>query len=142
MLTIILESLVPIFFVLGLGYLAGRSGSVDNEHVADLNSLVMEYAVPAAIFVAVAQASRDTLIRELPLAAVLSLSMLILYGLVYVVVRRAFAVPPAEASVQALTASLPNYAAAGLPLIAALLGPKNLVSVAVSIACGSIVVSP
>ena len=33
MITVLLNSLVPIFAVMGLGYFAGRSGYVDNHHV-------------------------------------------------------------------------------------------------------------
>jgi malonate transporter len=142
MLAIILDALVPVFFGLGLGYLAGWTRDVDNTHVAELNAMVMDFAIPAAIFATVAQASRSTLLAQLPLAAILSLSMLLLYGLIYLMDRGLFHVKAGEASVQACTTSLPNYAAAGLPLIAALLGSANVVSVAVSIACGAIVVSP
>ncbi len=142
MLAIILDALVPVFFGLALGYLAGWTRDVDNTHVAELNAMVMDFAIPAAIFATVAQATRTTLLGQLPLAAILSLSMLLLYGLVYLMARRVYHVAPGEASVQACTTSLPNYAAAGLPLIAALLGSANVVAVAVSIACGAITVSP
>ena len=142
MLKIILDALLPVFFGIGLGYLGGWTRDLDNKQVGQLNALVMDFAIPAAIFATVAQASRTILYQQLPLAAILSISMLILYLLTYVMVRRIYNVPSGEASVQALTASLPNYASAGLPLIAALLGTAQLVSVAVAIACGSIVVSP
>jgi malonate transporter len=142
MLTIILDALVPVFFGLGLGYLAGWTRDVNNTHVAELNAMVMDFAIPAAIFATVAQASRDTLLAQLPLAAILCGSMLILYGFVYLMARYAFQASASEASVQACTTSLPNYAAAGLPLIAALLGAANVVSVAVAIACGGLVISP
>jgi malonate transporter and related proteins len=142
MLTIILNALVPVFFGLGLGYLAGWSRDVNNTHVAELNAMVMDFAIPAAIFATVAQASRATLLGQLPLAAILSISMLILYGATYLMARRVYGVARGEAAVQACTTSLPNYASAGLPLIAALLGGADLVSVAVAIACGAIVVSP
>ncbi|WP_284947281.1 AEC family transporter [Acidisoma cladoniae] len=142
MLKIILDALVPVFFGMGLGYIGGWTRDLDNKHVGELNALVMDFAVPAAIFATVVQASRSTLFQQLPLAGILSLSMVILYVLTYVMVRRVWHVPAGEASVQALTTSLPNYASAGLPLIAALLGAAHLVSVAVAIACGSIVVSP
>jgi malonate transporter and related proteins len=142
MLVIILESLLPVFFGMALGYLGGWTRDVDNKHVAELNALVMDFAVPASMFVTVVQASRRTLLDELPLAANLSISMLILYLVTYVMARRAFHAGPGEASIQALTTSLPNYASAGLPLISALLGADHLVAAAVAIACGSIVVSP
>lgn len=122
MLTIMLDSLVPVFFGMALGYLAGWTRDVDKRHVAELNALVMDFAVPASMFVTVVQASRRTLLDELPLAANLSISMLILYGATYVMARHAFGAAPGEASIQALTTSLPNYASAGLPLISALLG--------------------
>jgi malonate transporter len=47
-----------------------------------------------------------------------------------------------EASVQAINISLPNYAAAGLPLITAVFGASDTIYVALSIATGSIVLSP
>jgi malonate transporter and related proteins len=142
MLKIILDSLLPVFFGMALGYLGGWTRDVDNRHVAELNALVMDFAVPASMFVTVVQASRGTLLGELPLAANLSISMLILYLVTYLMARRVFGADPGEASIQALTTSLPNYASAGLPLISALLGADHLVAAAVAIACGSIVVSP
>ena len=63
MLDIILDSLVPIFFGMGLGYVAGWTRDLDNKHVGELNALVMDFALPAAIFGAVAQQSRG---RSLP----------------------------------------------------------------------------
>jgi malonate transporter len=139
---IILNSLVPIFFGMALGYVGGWTRDVDNKHVGELNALVMDFAVPAAIFAAVVQQSRSALLDQLPLAAIVTVTMLIIYFVTYVMARRAFGASPADAAVQALTTSLPNYAGAGLPLIAALLGARYVVAVAVALACGSIVLSP
>ena len=50
---IILDSLVPIFFGMALGYLGGWTHHVDNRDVAQLNALVMDFALPAAVFAAV-----------------------------------------------------------------------------------------
>lgn len=142
MLNQILDALSPVLFGMGLGYVGGKTRDLDNKHVGELNALVMDFAVPIAIFATVVQASRGTLLGQLPLAGILSLSMVSLFALTYAIARWVFGYGSSESSVQALTTSLPNYAAAGLPLIAALLGSKELVAVAVAIACGSIVVSP
>ena len=142
MFNTILDALVPVFFGIALGYVGGKTRDLDNRHVGELNSLVMDFAVPASIFSTVVQASRADLLGQIPLAALLSSSMLVLFAATYVLTRRIYGFGSPEASLQALTTSLPNYASAGLPLVAALLGPKQLVSVAVAIACGSIVVSP
>ena len=138
----ILNVLGPIFFGMGLGYLAGKTRELDNRHVADLNALVMDFALPIAIFATIAAASRVTLLGQLPLAGILTASMLVLFGATYAIARWADGFDAPEASIQALTIAVPNYASAGLPLIAALLGPKELVSVAVAIACGCTFVSP
>jgi malonate transporter len=139
---IILNSLVPIFFGMALGYVGGWTRDVDNKHVGELNALVMDFAVPAAIFAAVVQQSRSGFLDQLPLAAIMTVTMLVVYFVTYVTARRAFGASPANAAVQALTTSVPNYAGAGLPLIAAWLGAHYVVAVGVALACGSMVLSP
>ena len=142
MLSIILNALVPIFFVLALGYLAGRFKRVDNHRVAEMNALVMEYALPASLFAATFRTPRQVLISQWPLVVVLGLGMVIIYVIAYLLQRRVFGLGVQEAAVQTLTVSLPNYASAGLPLVAAVFGPSQTILVAVSIACGSVFVSP
>jgi predicted permease len=44
---ILLNALVPIFAVMGLGYFAGWIRDVDNSDVSELNALVMDFALPA-----------------------------------------------------------------------------------------------
>jgi malonate transporter and related proteins len=142
MLNLILNSLVPVFFGIGLGLVGGWTRDVDNHHVGELNALVMDFAVPASIFAAVVTTSRGTLIDQLGLALVLTVTMLLVYALVFVMTWKAYSSTPAEASIQAITTGFPNCASAGLPLIASLLGRQHTVSVAVAIACGSIFMSP
>ena len=142
MLPIILNALVPIFFVLLLGFLAGKFKRIDNKRVAELNTLVMEYALPASLFAATWRTPRQALIGQWPMVIVLGLGMVIIYVITYVLQRRVFKLGTQEAAVQTLTTALPNYASAGLPLISAVFGPSQIILVAVSIACGSIIVSP
>jgi len=140
-LDIILDSLVPIFFGMGLGYVGGWTRDIDNKHVGELNALVMDFALPAAIFGAVAQQSRAALLAQIPLAVNLSISMLLLYVVTYAMARKAFRASPTEASVQAITTSSPNFGAAGLPLVGALFGAHYLVAVAVALAVTGLVLS-
>jgi malonate transporter len=139
---ILLNALVPIFAVMALGYVAGWSRDIDNRHVAELNALVMDFALPASLFAATASTSRALLLAQWPLTLVFIVSMLALYALSYWMQWRLHGLGPSEASVQALTIALPNYAAAGLPLIAAVFGAADTIYVALSIASGSIVLSP
>ena len=138
---VLLNALLPIFAVMALGYLAGWVRDIDNHHVAELNALVMDFALPASLFVATATTSRSLLLAQWPSLVVLIVSMLALYALGYWMQRRLFGLVSSEASVQTLTVGLPNYAA-GLPLIAAVFGPSDTIDVALAIAAGSIVLSP
>ena len=141
MLEIILGSLVPVFFVVAIGYLAGWMRDIDNHHVAGLTALVMDFALPAALFVAMAQTPRDLLLEQDTLMVVLAVSMLVIYGLYFFLQTSLFKLDSRQAAVGSLTTGLPNFAA-GLPLISSIFGAKNTVSVGISIAVGSIVMSP
>jgi malonate transporter len=142
MIDILVNSLVPIFAVMGIGYFAGWIRDVDNHHVAELNALVMDFALPASLFVATATTSRAMLLAQWPLLVTLIVSMLLLYGLCYWAQRRLFGLRSGPAAVQTLTIALPNYAAAGLPLISAVFGADHTIYVALAIAAGSIFPSP
>jgi malonate transporter and related proteins len=142
MISVLFDALVPIFALMALGYFAGWIRDVDNHHVAELNALVMDFALPASLFVATASTSGAVLSEQWPLLVVLTVTMLALYALSYWMQRHLFGLESSEAAVQALTIAAPNYAAVGLPLIAAVLGPAGTTYVALSIATSSIVLSP
>jgi malonate transporter and related proteins len=61
---VLLNSLVPIFAIMGLGYFAGWIRDIDNHHVAEFNALVMDFALPASLFVATASTQRALLLAQ------------------------------------------------------------------------------
>ena len=75
----IVMALVPVFFVLLLGYAAGKLRIVDNHQVDGLNALVMDFALPASLFAATASAPRSQMIEQAPLFLAFGLTMLLLY---------------------------------------------------------------
>jgi predicted permease len=74
---VLLLTLAPIFFVLILGFAAGRMRRLDSHHVAALNSLVMEFSLPAVLFVACASTPRSEMMQEGSVFAILCVAMLI-----------------------------------------------------------------
>jgi len=137
----ILKTLAPIFIVIGLGFFAGRRGIIDNKNVSALNALVMTFALPASLFVAMSTTARRDMLREGQLFLLLGMVMLAFFVTWYFVERRLNKVPRAEAAVQALVVAFPNCAA-GLPLVVAVLGVVGTVHVAVALAAGSILTVP
>ena len=142
MLDIILGSTVPVFFVIALGYVAGWTRKIDNRRVAELNALVMDFALPAALFVAMVHTPRHLLLEQGSLMVVLAASMLVIFGLHFALQSNLFELDSRRAAVGSLTTALPNFASVGLPLISSVFGAENTVSVGISIAVGAIVMSP
>ena len=138
----LLTVLVPVFFVLAVGAWAGLSGKIDRTRISELNTLVMEFLIPAALFVATATTPRAVLAMHIPFALAMAASMLGIYGVVFVTARRLMGGGTGEAAVVALVVAFPNLAAVGLPLTRALFGPANVVLDATGIALGAILLSP
>lgn len=142
MASVILLALAPVFFVLALGYAAGRFGIVENHHVDGFNKLVMSFALPASLFVAMASAPRGEMVAQAPLAFLLGLAMLVLFAAWYAIARFVLKLGRPDASLQALTIAFPNLAGVGLPIAGSVLGPTGAVPVAVALATGSILITP
>ena len=137
----LLLALVPVFFVLALGYAAGRWKLADNTRIDSLNALVMVFALPASLFLATATAAREEMISQSPLFVIFGGMMLVVWAISYVF-RRSTGISRADAALQALTIAYPNLAGVGLPIVAAVLGPQGLVPIALALAAGSILVTP
>jgi predicted permease len=142
MAKVLADALVPIFAGLLLGYVAGLWHVLDNQNVRTLVTFVMSFAVPCALFLTIANTPREELPEQAGAALVLTLVYAVLYAVTFFWCRSAANLRPSDSSVIALTISFPNSVAVGLPLLTAVFGPKSLVTVATSIALGSITVSP
>jgi malonate transporter and related proteins len=142
MINILANALVPIFVGLLLGYFAGLRGAMDNQNVKTLITLVMSFAIPCALFSAVASTPFAAL-RQL---GTTSLVLAVVYGALYAFtifwLQSREKLGPADSSVVALTLAFPNSAAVGLPLLVSVFGPESTVTVAISLAIGAITVSP
>jgi malonate transporter len=141
-LRILTETLIPVFFVLALGYYAGGRGRVDNRNTASINVLLMHFALPCSLFLGIARTSKTLLRSQAPLLAVLAIVMGLTYVLQFYLDRRVFHIPVKEASVGSLTSSFANNVAVGLPLLVAIYGPAGLTVVAGSIVVGALLLSP
>src|SRR5258708_13767154 len=67
-------ALTPVFFVLALGYLAGKRKAFDADQSAGLSKLALTFALPASLFVSMTDIRKDLLLGQgrLVLALILS----------------------------------------------------------------------
>jgi malonate transporter and related proteins len=141
MLKVLADALVPIFAGLLLGYIAGRRRVMDNQNVHNLIVFVMSFAVPSSLFLAIARTPRAALREQAGTVVVLIIAYFVLYVLSFFWARSGEKLRVSDSGVLALTISFPNVAAVGLPLLADVFGVKSLVTVATSIALGSVTIS-
>jgi len=115
---------------------------MDNRNVRNLIVLVMNFAIPCALFSTIIQSSRADLLRHIPGALMITLVFGALYLAIYIWARRWLRMSLSDASVLALTTSFPNCAAIALPLLGGVYGHESAVTAALSLAIGSITISP
>src|SRR4051794_21055284 len=71
--------LLPVLFVMGLGYWAGRTKRFDANQVRGINELVMAYALPSLMFVAAVTRTRSELLAERMFLLALTIAFLGLF---------------------------------------------------------------
>lgn len=138
----IATALLPVFFVLLLGYSAGLRKLVDNRHVSSINHLVMTFAIPAALFVSISSQKRSEITSHGTFIAVTTIAMLFVYALTLWLQLRVSRADKATAAIQALTVSFPNYASIALSIASTVLGSEADIAVAIGLAIGTATISP
>ena len=141
MLDEITYALLPFFFSMGAGYFAGKVNK-GKLALASINTMLVDFALPFALFVYTAKMQRTSLASHIELALVLVIVMLAPYFLSLLFSRFLFHVDLPHAAVRAVTVGMPNFAAIGLPLLHAVYGEQSDLTVALAITIASIVMSP
>ena len=79
---IILYAIVPILVVMLLGYYSGKTGAFSGADARVLNKVVLNYALPAALFISIVKANREMLSVDLKLTIIsfVVLSACFLFG--------------------------------------------------------------
>jgi predicted permease len=80
MTLILLNALLRIFVGLILGYIAGRRGVMDNLNVQNLIVLVMDFAIPCALFYTISRTSWPVLVEQSEPAVMIGVVFVTLYA--------------------------------------------------------------
>ena len=134
--------LLPVLFVMALGYWAGRRKQFNADQLRGLNSVVLDYALPALMFTGIARTSRSEMRAEVPFLIVIALAFV---GLFLVVLFFSLYVGHRSLGVAALQANLvsfPSTAFLGAPIFHGLFGASGLVSVIFSTVLGLVTIGP
>lgn len=131
---IIIYAIVPIVVIMLLGYVSGKRGVFTGEDSKKFNKVVLDYALPAALFVSIAQASREMLYRDLKLSLV---SLVVIMGCfmgVYYIYKYCFKENTgADAAVSALISGSPTIGFLGFAVLEPIFGATPAVALVVAI---------
>ena len=95
-------ALLPVFFVLALGYFAGKRRSFDADQAAGLSKLALGFALPASLFVGMTEIPRELLLEQGRLVLALILAHVGLFLVAWLLLRRVKALTGAASIISAL----------------------------------------
>jgi predicted permease len=134
--------LLPVFFVMGLGYWAGRAKRFDAHQMRGLNDVVMTYALPSLMFVATGTTTRSAIFSEVPFLLALLIALLGFYIAVALLSVLVLRHSIGAAGLQAFLITYPSVASFGIPIFKGLFGGASLVSIASASVLASITIAP
>lgn len=118
MLHIILYAIVPIVVVMLAGYISGKKGIFSGEDAKKFNKVVLDYALPAALFVSIVQSSREDLAKDLKLTLVSLIGIMGCFMIVYFIFKYCFKKNTgADAAVSALISGSPTIGFLGFAVL-------------------------
>lgn len=131
---IILYAIVPIIVVMLAGYISGKKGVFTGEDAKKFNKVVLDYALPAALFVSIVQASRKMLVRDIKLTIVATVGIMFCFMLVYFIFKYCFKKNTgADAAVSALISGSPTIGFLGFAVLEPIFGTTPSVALVVAI---------
>lgn len=133
MLHIILYAIVPIFVVMALGYFSGKKGAFSGADAKILNKVVLNYALPAALFVSIVKANRAMLSADIKLTAISFVVLLACFFLVYFVFRMYKGNTKGDAAVSALISGSPTIGFLGFAVLEPIFGTSAAVGLVIAI---------
>ena len=80
---ILLYAIVPIIVVMLAGYISGKKGIFTNDNAKAFNKVVLDYALPAALFVSIVDADRSMLVKDIKLSIISIVVIMACFILVY-----------------------------------------------------------
>jgi malonate transporter len=126
----VVGALFPIFFVLALGYLAGKRHTFDADQAAGFSKLALSFALPAALFVSMTGIPRDLLLGQGRLVLALILSHVGLFVIAWIALKQIASLRGTPAIIYSLMLATSATPVFGLAVLGPILGASSAGAVA------------
>lgn len=131
---VILYAIVPIIVVMLAGYISGKKNIFTGDDAKKFNKVVLDYALPAALFVSIVQASREDLVKDIKLTVISTVGIMACFMLVYFIFKYCFKKNTgADAAVSALISGSPTIGFLGFAVLEPIFGTSPSVALVVAI---------
>lgn len=134
MLHIIIYAIVPIFVVMIAGFIAGKKGAFSGKDAKAFNKVVLDFALPAALFVSIVDASREMLVRDIKLSLISLVGIMVCFMIVYFIYAKCFKdTNKADGAIMALVCGSPTIGFLGFAVLEPIFGTTPAVALVVAI---------
>jgi predicted permease len=118
-------ALLPVLFVLALGYFAGKRHSFDADQAAGLSKLALGFALPASLFVGMTEIPRELLLQQGRLVLALIIAHLGLFLVAWLLLQRVKTLQGAASVILALMLATSATPVFGIAVLKPLLGDTS-----------------
>src|SRR6202521_4605399 len=118
-------ALTPVFFVLALGYVAGKRNAFDADQAAGLSKLALSFALPASLFVSMTDIPKELLLQQGRLVLALILSHAGLFLIAWFALGFVKSLHGTPSIIYALMLSTSATPVFGLAVLGPILGPTS-----------------
>jgi len=141
MLETMSAALLPVIILMLLGWLGGRQAYFRQADVSVLATLVMRYALPAALFLG-ALTTPPERIQNLPFIQCMLFGFIATYVLTLLLARFAFAHDLKSCAIQAMVCTFPDMAYFGAPILQQVCGAQGFIAVLIGNLITSFIILP
>lgn len=136
MMHILLYAIVPIIVVMAAGYISGKKGIFSAKDGKAFNKVVLDYALPAALFVSIMDADRQMLVEDIKLTLISLVVIMACFMGVYFIYAYCFrkeGIGKAEGAIMALVNGSPTIGFLGFAVLEPIFGHTAGVALVVAI---------
>lgn len=138
---LIINSLIPLSFVIFLGWIAGFRKIVDTKHIYTLSTYVMSFSFPCLLFAKTVITDIHKLINFRFIIG-FAIGLMGMYIFVLLVNRFVMKKPLNQATQLAFVCSFPNMAFMGIPMFSTLFHSDALISIVIGNIITSVIMIP
>ncbi len=133
MYNIIVNDIIPIFVIMALGYAGAKVHQFDAHQTQALNKVVLDIALPAALFISITKATRHMLFEDITLTIVSFAGVIIMFFISFFICWKVWRHTVKEAAVCALIAGSPTIGFLGFAVLDPIFGTTTETGLVVAI---------